>query len=523
MNVKEFEDISTNIFAPIYPVIAKQILEKGKVPSNGKCLDLGSGNGHLGIALAKASELEVCLYDINQDMLNLAENRINDTGLKDQVSTLLGDACDLPFADQSMDLIISRGSMFFWENRVNAFKEIFRVLKPGGYTYIGGGFGSQKIKDEIDKKMLKRDANWCENAKKRRGSKKPYEMEIIEAGIKDYEIIDDESGLWLVFHKAASIPKVLSVFPSCAVKVGMRELFKLYVEEYNEKNEEKLIFNLLENLDTRSDRDLLSKVQNVDSYPDIIVECGYGLLQERNFKKFLKLGLYTGFENNEKMTLLGLGASIIVVDHTKLDGLKIPTSFIELLSPIYKDKIVIHGHGINSCDMGIIMYLEKLYSKETALAFADQIHELKHFTQVARHIGKGFEDASPINVMPDSIVSMIPNKENVSFIWPKEGTPGFPMFAAVKTSEKDNLQEVIDFMLSSEFENYLRGAHFLPEKHSFIENEYGSPVDFLGWDRVLSDSFKEKYELLEMKVLSIIKSNMDEEKLQGLRGNKVVC
>ena len=52
---------------------------------------------------------------------------------------MLNDAESMPFEDNFADLIVSRGSMFFWNDQTKVFKEIYRVLKPNGMAYIGCG------------------------------------------------------------------------------------------------------------------------------------------------------------------------------------------------------------------------------------------------------------------------------------------------------------------------------------------------------------------------------------------------
>jgi ubiquinone/menaquinone biosynthesis C-methylase UbiE len=203
INAVEFDEISTNVFYPIYPVIAKQIIEYTGKKDTGYCMDIGSGNGYLGISIAKTTEMKVGLYDISKEILEIADRRIRENGLEHRVETVYGNVEKIDKPDESVDLIVSRGSVFFWENRVKAFEEIYRVLKAGGYAYIGGGFGNKTLKEEIDKKMLERDPDWLENRKERRGSVKIYAEEVNLAGIKTYKINEGEDGLWIIIEKAA--------------------------------------------------------------------------------------------------------------------------------------------------------------------------------------------------------------------------------------------------------------------------------------------------------------------------------
>ena len=168
-------------------------------------MDLGCGGGYLGLALARISELETILFDESQDMLKLAQEYIGQSGLESRVKTLLGDVHEIPLADESVNLAVSRGSMFFWEDRVQAFREIYRVLAVGGMAMIGGGFGNVELLREIEKKMLKKDPEWKEKRRQRIGKAKieVYREELEQAGISSFEIIQDEAGLWIVIRKTA--------------------------------------------------------------------------------------------------------------------------------------------------------------------------------------------------------------------------------------------------------------------------------------------------------------------------------
>ena len=65
-----------------------------------------------------------------------------DKGLADRLLAIVGVAERLPLPDNSVDLLVSRGSIFFWDDPVQGLEEVQRVLRVGGKAYIGGGAGS---------------------------------------------------------------------------------------------------------------------------------------------------------------------------------------------------------------------------------------------------------------------------------------------------------------------------------------------------------------------------------------------
>jgi len=198
---KSMNRIARTVFAPVYPVIAGQVIERCKI-SRGRCLDLGSGPGSLGIALAQASDLTVTLLDSSPDMLAIAEENIREAGLSGRIALLPGDVHDIPLPDDSVDLAVSRGSIFFWEDLPRAFSEIHRVLAPGGKTYIGGGFGTAELRDAVLVAMMKENPDWKDFRDKNLG---PENRERVAGVLADldlpHRVVSDDSGFWVVMEK----------------------------------------------------------------------------------------------------------------------------------------------------------------------------------------------------------------------------------------------------------------------------------------------------------------------------------
>lgn len=203
INAKEFNKIAKNIFAPIYPVIAENIIRETEI-TRGLCLELGSGPGNLGLELAKlAPDFELILFDQSADMLKIAEANSAELSLANRVKTRQGNVEELPFDDNSIDLIVSRGSIFFWEDQLMGVNEAYRVLKPGGCAYIGGGFGNEELLAQITEKMREQNPEWENDRKKRVGEQGfAHFTELMKnSEVNDYEISRKQAGLWIIFKK----------------------------------------------------------------------------------------------------------------------------------------------------------------------------------------------------------------------------------------------------------------------------------------------------------------------------------
>ncbi len=95
-----------------------------------RALDVGTGGGHAALALAPAVE-SVVGVDPTPEMLAVAARLAAERGITN-VAFLRAAAGALPFPDATFDLAISRFSVHHWPRPGDAFREIARVVRPGG-------------------------------------------------------------------------------------------------------------------------------------------------------------------------------------------------------------------------------------------------------------------------------------------------------------------------------------------------------------------------------------------------------
>jgi len=196
-----FDRIVREVFAPIYPVIARQIVEKTGI-TKGHCLDVGCGTGALGRSLAKITDLTITFFDQSDAMLELAQGYAKDENIFNRSHFLQGDIHKINLADETMDIVISRGSSPFWDDWHQAYREILRVLKPGGMAYIGGGFGNAELRKEIIATMEENNPKWRNSFKDRIGPEREALPSILES-LKPahFKTVNDESGFWALITK----------------------------------------------------------------------------------------------------------------------------------------------------------------------------------------------------------------------------------------------------------------------------------------------------------------------------------
>jgi ubiquinone/menaquinone biosynthesis C-methylase UbiE len=94
-------------------------------------LETAAGTGVVTRAIAARlpAQARIVATDLNQPMLDHAKARQSDTG---RIEWQPADALALPFDDQSFDAVVCQFGVMFFPDKVQAYKEACRVLKPGG-------------------------------------------------------------------------------------------------------------------------------------------------------------------------------------------------------------------------------------------------------------------------------------------------------------------------------------------------------------------------------------------------------
>jgi ubiquinone/menaquinone biosynthesis C-methylase UbiE len=113
------------------------------VPDGSAVLDVRSGFGILPFELAANVAVRAEGVGLEPAFVEHAmtlEAQLADQGLfvpASQLGFSVGDACDLEFADRSFDLVFMREVVQFVPEQVTAMRELYRVLRTGGFACVG--------------------------------------------------------------------------------------------------------------------------------------------------------------------------------------------------------------------------------------------------------------------------------------------------------------------------------------------------------------------------------------------------
>lgn len=124
--------------------LAKKLLGYIETGDDTDFLDIGCGNGEVAKYIAQTYRGNVTGIDIDPEQVKIARDSDGDIP---HLKYLEADSTDLPFEDDSFDVVLSFGVLHHIDNWDDALEEIKRVLRKGGYFIYGDIIYPEAITD----------------------------------------------------------------------------------------------------------------------------------------------------------------------------------------------------------------------------------------------------------------------------------------------------------------------------------------------------------------------------------------
>lgn len=104
------------------------------LPSGSHVVEVAPGPGYFAVELAKLGSYHIVGLDISPSFVHIAAENARRAGV--QVNFREGNASAMPFDSGCFDLVYCRAAFKNFSEPVEAVKEMYRVLKPGGTALI---------------------------------------------------------------------------------------------------------------------------------------------------------------------------------------------------------------------------------------------------------------------------------------------------------------------------------------------------------------------------------------------------
>ena len=106
-----------------------------------RVLDVGSGVGGPAVYLAERTGCRITGVEINEVGVDASRALAASAGLEERAQFHLADALQMPVGDDTFDIAISLNVVNVFADKVVLFREVARVLRPGGiWAFLSGTF-----------------------------------------------------------------------------------------------------------------------------------------------------------------------------------------------------------------------------------------------------------------------------------------------------------------------------------------------------------------------------------------------
>ena len=187
------------LWEPVQPYLARQIEELyGR--RDGQILEIGPFSGLIFTLAQKMIGRSFLIAAFPQAAVRSCQQEAQRLGLKDRVGIIESNSSLVGIADDSVDLTIFRGALFFPSLFQVDFSALYKILRRGGIALLGGGFGKFTPASTIEKiRRRSRDLNLAIG--KTEIDEDQFRQDLRTRNLKgEFEFLS-EGGLWVLMRK----------------------------------------------------------------------------------------------------------------------------------------------------------------------------------------------------------------------------------------------------------------------------------------------------------------------------------
>lgn len=217
----------------------RKVLLNSFVNKDSKVLEIGSNTGFTSLEVAHVAKCKVSGIDISKSCVTESKDRLDlDTPeIKELVDFRLGSAYEIPFDNETFDLVITGGATSFMDEKLKAINEYKRVVKTWGFISSTQLFYNsappQNVLDNVTKAIGVKinpwtDQDWLNVFKNAETGLELYYFEKNELQSRSTEVINEYMEYFL------NKPHLKGYDP--ITKKAIENKWRYYIDIFNENH-----------------------------------------------------------------------------------------------------------------------------------------------------------------------------------------------------------------------------------------------------------------------------------------------
>ena len=180
--------------------------------------------------------------------------------------------------------------------------------------------------------------------------------------------------------------------------------------------------------------------------------------------------------------IYGVFSQVILVDLKRLGDRPLPSTWADLLDPVYRKDVIIGGEEGDISDV-VLFNFHKEFGEPGLEALGRNVRDFWNSAQMARTAGTENPKGAALYVVPWFFASGNPHKERTRIVWPADGVLSMPLFLIGKPQSTPAARLAFDFFTGPECAAFMAQVHF-PPSLDFGASTPALPgkLKWLGWD-----------------------------------------
>jgi hypothetical protein len=276
-----------------------------------------------------------------------------------------------------------------------------------------------------------------------------------------------------------------------------------FVQLYNASHDIPIFSPMLTDVDVSNIDGDLNAARTEDEMPDVLVASGLHTVLSKTFReKFVDSGVYTGLTGEDALcrmphsqrTLLqannigiyAAGFWRMVCDLSITPCVPSPREWTDLVDPLYKNLVTVHGHHGRARITSLLMILKERLGTGAVSQLAENVRHIWHFDDIMKRIDSPYAGRTPFNLLPNAAIVKMPSHKRVAILEFDDGPIISPILMFVKTSRLEECRPVINFLNSMIMRDLLHRGGFVMAD----EFDWSKPFSYPSWDFLLNGDYE---------------------------------